>query len=65
MATLEQITKLENAIASGTLRVETNGRSITYRDLTEMKQILSGLKSSYYNNNKPFGITYVIPSSGL
>jgi len=65
MATLEQITKLESAIASGTLRVETNGRSITYRDLAEMKQILAGLKANYYNNNKPFGITYVIPSSGL
>lgn len=65
MATLDQITKLENAIASGTLRVETNGRSITYRDLNEMKQILFNLKREYNKDNTIISPVYVSYGSGL
>ena len=38
--TQEQLTQLQNALATGTLRVDYDGKTITYRSLAEIKEAI-------------------------
>lgn len=70
MATIdEQITALKAALATGSRSVAIGDRSITYRDVSEIQQILSQLQaeksaqsgSSYV----PFGVLQINYSKGI
>lgn len=43
--TLDQLTALEDAIASGTMRVELDGRVVVYQRLTDMIALRDHMKS--------------------
>ena len=65
LPTTEEIEALENAIRSGTKTVSFSDRSVTYRDLTEMTQILSSMKEQLSESSAPFGVIQIYYSKGL
>lgn len=65
MTTQEQISSLEASIAQGISSVQVGDRTIRYRDLNEMNQILSSLKQSLNNTNGQIKVGYVNYSKGL
>jgi hypothetical protein len=61
---LAQLDALEAAIATGTLRVTAEGRTIEYRSLAEMKQIRDDMRGALMPANKRPAVTFATFSSG-
>ena len=45
MTLAQQVTQLQEAIASGALRIKDNDKETTFRSLDEMQEILAGLQA--------------------
>jgi hypothetical protein len=63
--TLEQLQKLEAAIASGTTKVKYADKEVTYRSLSEMREILAMMRKELGISSQTSGRIYLDHDKGL